>query len=302
MPVRGDSLGDVDLSSLLGQARPRKPADVRTRGRGAPSQIVPTWPSTTIATTACVSATCFLLSIFGSFGTRGVTTPAVGIAALGALILGVGAILVCLRRRRQWLESRRVSEFLRQNSLDYAAVARVAHPGVFFTQGDFGRCENVVRRVRAPEFEVGEYIFSPDGGSLKSVHRAGYLMLKLGKSLPHLYLESKSRSWTRIRAASDLKRNQVLQLEGDFDRHFRLYCPRGYERDALYLFTPHVMIVLLDNAPGFDAEIVDDRLFFYFPGGMPLADPVGWARLMELTAAVWPALTARTSAYFDDRL
>ena len=44
-------------------------------------------------------------------------------------------------------------------------------------------------------------------------------------------------------------RTQVLSLEGDFDRYFTLYCPKEYERDALYVFTPDLM-ALLDRRGG----------------------------------------------------
>ena len=60
-----------------------------------------------------------------------------------------------------------------------------------------------------------------------------------------------------------LRKDQVLSLEGDFDKYFTLYAPKDYERDALYIFTPDLMTLLIDNAHSFDAEVVDNRLYIY---------------------------------------
>ena len=48
------------------------------------------------------------------------------------------------------------------------------------------------------------------------------------------------------------RRDQVLSLEGDFNRYFTLYCPRQYERDALYVFTSDLISLLNDEADPFD--------------------------------------------------
>lgn len=50
-------------------------------------------------------------------------------------------------------------------------------------------------------------------------------------------------------------RDQVLSLEGDFDRYFTPYCPKQYERDALSVFTPDLMALCIDEAAPFDIEI-----------------------------------------------
>lgn len=46
----------------------------------------------------------------------------------------------------------------------------------------------------------------------------------------------------------------MLSLEGDFDRYFTLYCPGDYERDALYVFTPDLLALLIDESRHFAAN------------------------------------------------
>ena len=82
--------------------------------------------------------------------------------------------------------------------------------------------------------------------------------------LPHIVLDSTGNNsvfGSNLPVTFDA--DQLLGLEGDFDRHFSLYCPADYERDALYLFTPDIMARFIDNAAVLDVEIVDDWLFLY---------------------------------------
>ncbi len=83
------------------------------------------------------------------------------------------------------------------------------------------------------------------------------------------------------------QRGQHLSLEGDFDRYFRLYCPAGYERDALYLFTPDVMARFIrQHAAVLEVEIVDDWLFLYSREELSTLDPARWAWVFSVIAAL----------------
>ncbi len=82
------------------------------------------------------------------------------------------------------------------------------------------------------------------------------------------------------------ERGQRLSLEGDFDRYFHLSCPAGYERDALYLFTPDVMARFVDNASALEVEIVDDWMFLYSPDELSTLDPTRWAWAFAVVSAL----------------
>jgi hypothetical protein len=97
-------------------------------------------------------------------------------------------------------------------------------------------------------------------------------------------------------------RNQVLSLEGDFDKHFTLYCPKEYEQDALYVFTPDLMALLIDDAGSFDVEIVDDWMFVYSPHRFePLSVPT-YERLFRIISTVGAKTVSQTERYHDDRV
>ena len=54
-----------------------------------------------------------------------------------------------------------------------------------------------------------------------------------------------------------------VRLEGNFDDYFKLYMPKGYEIEALQIFTPDVMELFIDKAKQFNAEFIDDTVYFF---------------------------------------
>src|SRR5690606_23471582 len=112
--------------------------------------------------------------------------------------------------------------------------------------------------------EFGNHSYTVKQGKSSVTHTWGYVAVKLDVPLPNIVLDAVGNNTlfgSNLPARFD--RDQRLSLEGDFDQYFQLYCPEGYERDALYLFTPDIMARFIDNAAQLDAEIVDDWLFLY---------------------------------------
>ncbi len=83
-----------------------------------------------------------------------------------------------------------------------------------------------------------------------------YMTMTLPRDLPHIMVDSLRNGTMR----SLLPGAERMSLEGDFDKHFAVYAPKGYERDALELLTPDVMACLIDYGRSWDIEMVEDRL------------------------------------------
>jgi hypothetical protein len=131
----------------------------------------------------------------------------------------------------------------------------------------------------------------------------GYLAIRLPRRLPHMILDAKSND--RGPFSSLLNRpaaDQALSLEGDFDSHFRLYVPSGYERDALYVFTPDLMALLIDESGDLDVEIRDDRLIVYKPGGFAFERVATWERFERIRQTVGEKAWSQTDMYLDERV
>ena len=128
-----------------------------------------------------------------------------------------------------------------------------------------------------------------------------YLMTTLPAPLPHLFLESSG--------AADLPREfpraavgQRLPLAGPFGRGFEVYAPRGYERDALFVFTPAVMATLLDHAARYHIEITGNTLIFFTADLADFTEPEVWRRIGALLNEAAPALAVRAERYRDQRV
>lgn len=128
--------------------------------------------------------------------------------------------------------------------------------------------------------------------------RIGYLAITLPRRMPHLILDATGNGRALQRRP---RADQRMRLEGDFDRHFHLYAPRGYERDALYVFTPDLMALLIDETGDLDVEVHDDRLLVLRPGGFDLAEPATWERFERIRTTVGRTARSRTALYADER-
>lgn len=212
-----------------------------------------------------------------------------------AIVRGLGGAAV--RRYR-------LHRFARANGMTWhPGYADPPLPGMIFDIGRDRGTHDLMRR-EAPRFvEVANYRYETGSGKNKQTHRWGYAALRLDTPLPHIVLDAAGNNG--LFGGSNLPvtfgRGQRLSLEGDFDQHFALYCPEGYERDALYLFTPDVMARFIDNAAQLDVEIVDEWLFLYSRRDLSTLDPATWQWVMSTVAALDDKL-AQWARWRDERL
>lgn len=104
--------------------------------------------------------------------------------------------------------------------------------------------------------QIGDHLIRYDAGSsFRGID------ITLPKPLPHMYLDAHANDnfWSRP-SSMYFKTSQRLRLEGNFNKHFQLYVPEGYEVMALSVLTPDVMYVLQTYASEYDIEFYDYRL------------------------------------------
>ncbi|MGH3704056.1 MAG: hypothetical protein ACRDT9_05445 [Agromyces sp.] len=125
------------------------------------------------------------------------------------------------------------------------------------------------------------------------------IMIPLPRPVPNMVLLSTSGNVLKNLGIA-LKESQRLSVEGDFQSLFTLYCPAGYERDALYVFTPNLLRRLMDAAAGCDLEIVDDRVLIYAPAHA-FSKPGQLAELPGLVRYLHETFERQTRRYRDER-
>jgi hypothetical protein len=203
-----------------------------------------------------------------------------------------------------WAKWMRLTQFAQQNGLQYRArSAAPTYSGMIFGLGDSRAALDHLNSTSGRYFDLGSYEYSTGSGKSRTTHYWGFLALQLDRKLPNMVLDSReNNSFFGSDLPISFNRNQVLSLEGDFDKHFTLYCPKEYEQDALYVFTPDLMALLIDDAGSFDVEIVDDWMFVYSPRRFePLSVPT-YQRLFTIISTVGAKTVSQTERYHDDRV
>jgi hypothetical protein len=273
---------------------------------------------TGLSTLTSAFTVAFLVIIVGVFGVMfvGVIGELISEGTLGAgsffpliFTLGFLVVAVVLITRHfgaggSWSRWMRLSQFAAANGLQFRTRSpNPQYSGMIFNLGDSRSAFNQLSSTTGRYFDLGDYQYSTGSGKSRTTHYWGFMALKLDRALPNMVLDSKENNSL---FGSDLPisftRDQVLSVEGDFDKHFTLYCPKEYEQDALYVLTPDLMALLVDDAGSFDVEIVDDWMFIYSPHPFPPLSQPTYARLFNIVQTVGNKTISQTARYHDDRV
>jgi len=231
----------------------------------------------------------------------GVLFPSIVIVVIAAVT--IGAVRARVTRGGRWERWYRLFHFADANGMSFRPMdVAPDYPGEIFHLGrDAVVIEHLVTSGRY--FDIANYSYITGSGKSQQTHNWGFLALRLDRAMPNIVLDAKANnSLFSSNLPVTLDRKQILHLEGDFDEHFTLYCPAEYERDALYIFTPDLMALLIDEASPFDVELIDQWMFVYSSRAFDLIDPVVLQRLFTIADTVGAKALNQTEHYADDRI
>ena len=233
---------------------------------------------------------------FGALGVVG------GLVVLALVAFLAWAVIRTAPRESRWERWLRLDRFARENRMTFSpADPDPAYAGAIFQYGGSRMAIDHFRSVEGRFFDFGNFQYVVSNGKSSTTVTWGFLAMNLERRLPHMLLDSLQNNTLLSGLSGLFARDQVLSLEGDFDRYFTLYCPREYETDALYVFTPDLMALCIDEVAPFDVEIVDDWLFVYSPRAFTMENPQLLARLLRIIEVVGNKALKRTHRYRDER-
>jgi hypothetical protein len=223
-------------------------------------------------------------------GGRNASGIAFGMGTLVVVMILLAVILVRMTIRvwsRRTLKRThlRLAAFAEANGFDYRVGPIALQRDMPWRSRGSANLHRVFRSREPRGIEMANYEVIGNRKNLAAPF-GGYCALRIPVALPHILLraqDGRRRGMTGAGAPADAQR---LSLEGGFDRHFQLYCPIGYEADALYLFTPDVMARLLDHVRGFDVEIVDDWLLLVTTKDLVTTRPEDWRDIADAVDAL----------------
>ncbi|MDP9027291.1 MAG: hypothetical protein M3N46_07005 [Actinomycetota bacterium] len=302
----------VDYSPLTASVTPRDVAAWRAQAKASGAQ----WASVNVSTVVtivvgCVVALIFLNVVVGTVTTASLSNGA-GAASTIVMVLiyaGIAAIVAVRLRARfvrggRWTRWLRLSRFAQANGMTFSpAQGDPSYPGEIFQLGRDRSSLDHLTTASGRFLDMGNFRWITGSGKSQTTHNWGFLALRLDRNMPNMVLDSKANNTIfGSNLPATLDRDQILHLEGDFDRYFTLYCPAQYEQDALYIFTPDLMALLIDVAAPFDVELIDEWMFVYSSRPFTMTDPTVLQRLFTIADTVGAKALDQTEHYADSRV
>jgi len=299
----------VDYSALENVVDPELVTDfaLSSRHRSRQWKVRAAPPKTSakdIVTTAVLTVVVPAAFITAMLVFESIKNPSILIALLSIFpIFGAVAIGASIRHQAPpitWETLYRLSNFANDNGLEFSPRnKRPSYPGLIFKRGYKADVSNHVSSRDGRFFDFGNFRWLEGAQSgPDNWMQQGFLAVHLDRRMPHIFLDAKANGPLRMIGGN----RQVLSLEGDFDEYFTLYCPPEYETDALYVLTPDLMALLIDESVSFDVEIVDDWMFVYSTVPFDTADPAIVSRLMRIVDTVGAKAVRRSTNYRDERV
>ncbi len=118
-----------------------------------------------------------------------------------------------------------------------------------------GMYQNIHVRIFCYQFIIGS------GKSSQTINNTVF-EATFDSSMPDLLVSSESQ----IQFLDDCFNDEdVLKLEGDFNKYFKVRAPKGFEVEAYQILSPDVMVDLIDKARNLNFEFNNNRLYIYVP-------------------------------------
>ncbi len=179
-----------------------------------------------------------------------------GLILLAPLILYVIYVNQKIRKRF-WMEFASVNswQYLEQGNPEQES-------GVMFRQGDRRSISNVILGlINGRQFRIFSYSFGVGQGKSERIYNYTVFTFKFNGSFPHIYLNHKHNFY-------GVSVGETIQLPSEFEKKFTLMAPRKYEIEALEIFTPDVLVKLLDNGFSHDVEFINNEVLIFTSGIM----------------------------------
>jgi hypothetical protein len=303
----------IDYSALSSTVTKQDVAAYRAElARVKPNFGSGTWVAVIVVAAVVVSFGTAFVAILGSVGASlaqssagagaGAAVVIVPFVVL-AVVIGLIVMLVRYLGVKRFERYVRLDRFAKANGLVFSpSDANPQYPGAIF---NVGRARSAYEHFRSASdrfLDFGNYRYTTGSGKNSTTHTWGFMALQLDRALPHMVLDSQANNFIGSNLPATFSKDQVLSLEGDFDRYFTLYCPKQYERDALYVFTPDLMALCIDNAAPFDIEIVDKWMFVYSASPFDMSTGHIYERLFGIVDTVGAKTLHQTDRYADERV
>lgn len=199
---------------------------------------------------------------FQLFFINGVISFAVfGATLVVGLLAGIKAFSSYVQANRQ--NQAVLAKFAAMNDMTYQTSDRnISLNGTIFEEGHDKKRKNIFNGVlNGLPFQAYAYYYTTGSGKNSRTHDTMVFEITLSRVLPQFVIDSQLEAVVPI----VFDKSQKIELEGDFHKYFDLYAPDTYGISALTVLAPDAMETLMEKAVLCDIEVIQNKLFFYFP-------------------------------------
>lgn len=183
----------------------------------------------------------------------------IAIIALGSV--GMVPIIILVRRAGQ-LETLFWQEVAHLHGYTYVHRPYFQERALVFQQGqERGTGHGLMGTVYDRPFRFFQYHYTTGRGKNEQTHHAyNVYEVAFSGTFPHIYLNN-----THNRDLSNLKGFFLprISLPHELEKKFNLHGPKQYEIEVLEIFTPTLLLHLLETDWEHDLELVDQKLYVF---------------------------------------
>jgi hypothetical protein len=158
-----------------------------------------------------------------------------------------------------------MQQFAKANSFSYQRQADLGQfPAPYLEMGHSRKIEDVVSG-KYLDLPVSFFTFGCTIGYGRNAKHILFTACEIHytANLPRIFLDAHHHEFMNIDIFRKPMDGEIVSLEGDFNKYFTLYVPRGFEIEALQIFSPDVMAKLIDKSKEFSLEFFGDHLYIY---------------------------------------
>lgn len=158
-----------------------------------------------------------------------------------------------------------LQRFATDNGLMYEPFPNYQSKGVIFYAGNKDQEVYNLLSGELYGYRYNLYWLSFTSGKDKSQKTNFYSVVevRLPKAVPNIFLDAVSNdSFMNPEVLNKFQRKNILNLEGDFNKYFKVYAASGYETEVLQLLNPAFMQALIKRDM-YEVELIEDRAFVY---------------------------------------
>ena len=214
-------------------------------------------------------AILWILAVFGII-ILGAVVSSIAIQLFGyfGIFAGLGLVIYSSIQQNK-KRNAALEHFAAVNSWQYSIVyQQINKPGSVFSLGHSKTMHHIFSGTkRALPFNFYTYSYVVGYGKNEQIYDLQVFELTLPRTLPHMVIDSlvESGNGGQSTLPIDFAVSQKIELEGDFSEYFSLYAPDNYGITALTVLAPDVMETLMKFAAKCDIEIIQNKLYFYWP-------------------------------------